>query len=528
MAQTKYSANLAAADFTLSFSYKGQSVIIPGPDQNYFQGTANWAGSTPQRGINIPQIMYCENTVPTAEGYRSVAYKYFVDPIPDQPTKVTGYLSVFDGQGRSAVLAVTSNRQLWILSAYTSHAWVKISGSIESAWLLPGQVTTAVVNGQVVILINTVGAFIIDLVNNTLVPQLFDGLTTDSLHGICTACGYLIAWEDETIYWSSTEDPFDFVPSLITGAGSAQVTGMKGTIRLCKELSRGFIIYTDVHIISAAYSSNLAIPWIFESLAGGSGIKWSQHVSEDINNQIHFVWSAGGILAVELNKITPQFPQVTDLIASGTLDMPATGTGYPTISSETRARAVKLSIISARYLCISVGVEEPIPVAHYEVSRLTTSFLYDLQLKRWGKLNITHAQIIEAPFQVEQPVFFLTSKLYPIEAQDAVKAGFVPESGLIQYPVENLETSFSLTGGTWFEYGYIQYNTEIEGIEAAFQLTGGTWFEYGYLSINQLPEAVNTSFELLGGSWISYGYIAYTAEPEILETSFELLGGAWT
>ena len=80
MAQIKYSANLAAADFTFSFSYKGPSVMIAAGDQNYFQATADWAGQTPQRGINIPQVMYCENTVPTAEGYRSVAYKWFVEP----------------------------------------------------------------------------------------------------------------------------------------------------------------------------------------------------------------------------------------------------------------------------------------------------------------------------------------------------------------------------------------------------------------------------------------------------------------
>ncbi|MFV0408919.1 MAG: hypothetical protein ACK5LJ_04225, partial [Paracoccus sp. (in: a-proteobacteria)] len=82
MAQSKVSLNLSAADFAFSFSYKGQSVIIPGPDQNYFQTTADWAGATPQRGTNIPQITYCENTVPTAEGYRSVAYKFFIKPAP--------------------------------------------------------------------------------------------------------------------------------------------------------------------------------------------------------------------------------------------------------------------------------------------------------------------------------------------------------------------------------------------------------------------------------------------------------------
>ena len=98
MAQVKYSVNLSAADFTFSFSFKGPSVVIPGPDQNYFQATAGWSGDTPQRGTNIPQMMYCENTVPTAEGYRSVAYKFFIEPaVPTQ--RFVRYFPLFEGTG---------------------------------------------------------------------------------------------------------------------------------------------------------------------------------------------------------------------------------------------------------------------------------------------------------------------------------------------------------------------------------------------------------------------------------------------
>lgn len=424
MAQIKYSANLSAADFTLSFSYKGPSVVIPGPDQNYFQAFAGWSGNTPQRGTNVPQIAYCENTVPTAEGYKSVAYKYFVQPIAD-PVSVAGYFSLFDGEGRSAMLAVTSDRKLYLLSATTGLEWVKISGPIESAWTLAGQVTTVTINGLALVCIATVGLFEIDLLTSTLVYHPVTGIDTSQINGICSAVGYLIAWDDTTIYWSSTADPFDFTPSLITGAGSAQITGMKGSIRLLKDLAQGFVVYTDVHIISAAYSSNLAIPWIFEILAGGSGIKWAQHVSEDINNQIHFVWATGGLLAVEQHKITPQFPQVTDFLASGTTDEPST-TALPSTSFLDDIRAVKLSLIAARYLCVSFGTyDEPVE-NHYEVHRLKQAFLYDLQLKRWGKLNVDHAQIVETPFSTEgvtrnchEQVVALTAQLFNLEKANA-------------------------------------------------------------------------------------------------------------
>lgn len=418
MAQIKYSVNLSAADFTFSFYYKGPSVIIPGPDQNYFQGTAGWAGDSPQRGINIPQMMYCENTVPTAEGYRSVAYKFFVEPAtPIQ--RFVRFFPIFEGSsGDSALVGLTADRKLFICRDNTEGKWVQAtlvtweSQTGESypafpAWDEPGQITsTSYANFLGVICIQGVGVFGLDATTSNLLQFPIIGIDPTLINGVCSSSGYFIAWDDTRVYWSSTEAPYDFTPSLITGAGSAGIDGLKGKIRLCKEIGGGFIIYSDVSIISAAYSSNQAIPWIFDVLAGGAGVRKGEAVSADINSQIHFAWTTGGLMGVELNQVKPMFPQLTDFIASGISDHSPATDSYPTIDYLDEYKEVYAAVISSRYLCVSFGTLSAPLSNEYPIPALTQSFLYDLQLKRWGKLNIDHVQIFEAPFVAKEAVFF--------------------------------------------------------------------------------------------------------------------------
>ena len=420
MAQVKYSVNLSAADFTFSFSFKGPSVVIPGPDQNYFQATAGWSGDTPQRGTNIPQMMYCENTVPTAEGYRSVAYKFFIEPaVPTQ--RFVRFFPLFEGTGNSALVGLTADRKLWVLRASTGGEWVETSfvnwvddpagaGSgypVLPAWTEPGQVTTTTyANAFGTICIQGVGILGLNDTVHKWLQFPIEGIDPTLINGVCSSSGYFIAWDDTRVYWSSTEAPYDFTPSLITGAGSAGIDGLKGKIKLCKEIGGGFIIYSDVSIISAAYSSNQAIPWIFDVLAGGAGIRKAEAVSADINSQIHFAWTTGGLMAIELHQVKPMFPQLTDFIASGISDKTTSLTAYPTIDYLDEYKEVYAAVISSRYLCISFGtISAPLP-NEYPIPHLTQSFLYDLQLKRWGKLNVDHVQIFEAPFVAKQPVFF--------------------------------------------------------------------------------------------------------------------------
>ena len=411
MSQTKTSVNLSAADFTFSFNYKGPSVLIAGSDQNYFQGTSGWAGASPQRGINIPQMMYCENTVPTAEGYRSVAFKFFVEP-PVPKERFIRVISLFEGTGASALLGITADLKIFGLTAETGGEWKRTTfGTIPEypdpipPWTTPAQITYATADVFSLICIEGVGVFAYDYLANVLRHIKITGIDPKKINGIVASSGYLVAWDDVRVYWSSTENITDFEPSLITGAGSAMVEGLKGSIQLCKEIGGGFIIYTDVTIISAAYSANQQLPWVFDVLAGGAGIRKDLHVAADINTQVHFAWTTGGLVGVELHQVKPMFPALTDFIASGNEDE-STVDGHPVLRWLDEYKEVRIAVISQRYMCVSFGQEFTAQANEYPTLKLTQSMLYDMQLQRWGKLNIDHVQIIEAPFVAQQQVFF--------------------------------------------------------------------------------------------------------------------------
>ena len=72
MAQIPYRANLSAAIFPMTIARAGRSVIVPGIDQNFNRSIDSPDDSN--RDAGIPQIIYGENIIPTADGYQSVGY----------------------------------------------------------------------------------------------------------------------------------------------------------------------------------------------------------------------------------------------------------------------------------------------------------------------------------------------------------------------------------------------------------------------------------------------------------------------
>lgn len=405
MAQNKVSVNLSSADFNLSFSFKGPSVVIPGQDQNFFGSTGAWGGDTPQKGVNIPQVYYCENTVPTAEGYRSVAYRYFI-PAPDTGKTFVKFLTVFDGEANSALLGITADLQLYIVSPYTNGEWEELALPEGFTWETPSLVTTTTIIGFIGVCIQGCGIFALDVSSSTLFEVPFTGIEPDEVHGICSSNSILIAWDTTRVYWSSTLDPTDFTPSLITGAGSGTPEGLKGKIVLCKEISGGFIVYSDVHSIGAEYTQNNALPWLFSVLQNSAGIRTADAVGYDINMYAHFAWTSAGLVQLQVGTAELLFPQVTDFIATGLSDSTTTFTDYPKVTFGAASKEVRLAAISNRYLCISFGYLSAPNEGEFPVPLLTQSFVFDSQLRRWGKLNADHVQILETSFNAEPPVFF--------------------------------------------------------------------------------------------------------------------------
>lgn len=399
MAQIKFSVNLSSASFVLSHTWKGQSVVIAGQDQNTMPARP-LNGDTPQQGFNIPQLYYCENVVPTAEGYRSITYQYMIKPVEEDGLYFVKTLYAFDGDSNKAILGITADRRLWLASPGTLGDWVELEFPVGHEWdVQTDNVTIATVVGYIGILVEGVGIFSLDIPNKMIYKETTAGLDDTAVKGITSAAGILIAYDENTIYWSSTENPLDFTPSLITGAGSSKPEALKGRIQLCKEIQGGFVIYSDTVMIGAEYTGNRAHPWTYRTLVGGAGIRHADAVGYDVNLTTHFAWTSSGLVEVTLKQAAVRFPEISDYVASGLEDITASFDGYPISTYTNYVREVRVSYIASRYLAISVGLlvgaynSELIPQPY-----LSHAFLYDTQYQRWGKLNVQHSQLNEFPF----------------------------------------------------------------------------------------------------------------------------------
>lgn len=385
MAQQKYQGNLSSASFPFASVMKGPSVIVPQRDQS--SGPyRDFSGSTTQLGMNIAQLYYAENVFPTNEGYKSVAFNPLIPAAEGVVGRFFERFSVFDGLGNKAMIATTTSNQVYMLSEYTDGLWEEITLPDELVWL-GGEITTGTVFGTVYFCLQGLGIFTLDIPTTTWTKTVVTGLADEAMVGICDSTSYLIAFNQTDLAWSSTEDPTDFTPSLITGAGGGTPDGLKGQIITCQEINKGFIIYTSVMTMVASYSGNLQYPWVFNPLANGSGIGSARDVQGGIDIANHAAWTAAGYMDVTQQYCTMKFPELTDFLASGIWELYDPETKAVTTQYTTVPFQVRLASVANRYTCISYGL-----AGH---DTLTYTLVFDEVLKRWGKIKKAHVQVFE-------------------------------------------------------------------------------------------------------------------------------------
>ena len=391
MAQTTYRANLSAKVFPFISEYFGRSVIIPGPDQNFSRQLASSEDLDKDRGI--PQLYYCHNVMPAAEGFQSVGYR----------TRITdtksGFASIFtlrDTFGNEVFFSHTSEGKNYILP-YGGLSWREINSAGAAS-----DVTVASVNGQSFICFSTLGCYVYNAASNSLLPVALSGLDSTKVLGITSSAGYLIAWTDSAIAWSSTvehtapTDPFDFVPSLATGAGGGKVEAARGKITLCVAHYLGFIIYTTDNAIASVYSGNARYPFNLREIVASGGLADASRISYDSGTGNHYAYTTSGMQLVSITQTQTVFPEVTDFLAGGYFEDfdETTRTFVTQVLTGPLKKAV--NAVSDRYLVISYGISE-----------LTHALVFDLVMKRFGKLRVTHTSCFEwkqiGPEVIETP-----------------------------------------------------------------------------------------------------------------------------
>ena len=471
MAQITYRANLSAKSFPLISDNWGRSVIVPQYDNAFSRQLAS--AEDTDKDVGIPQVFYMHNVMPTPQGFQSVGYTTVIAA----HASVVTFTSVWilrDSSDTKALLGVTAAGDFYV---NTGSAWVfKFTAPVNN------QVTVAYVSGITYIYVGLSGCYSYNFGTALFSSVTLGGLDATKVVGITSSVGYLLAWTvpinsvartlttttgsgiltgavttgvvinqsvsgtgiplgakvvsiaagvsitiDQLatangtvainfaaiaagVAWSSTIDSTDFVPSLVTGAGGGNIEGARGAITYLVAHTLGFIAYTTNNAVSAVYSNNARYPFTFREIISSGGLSSLDLVAYDANTGNHYAYTTSGLQIVSTSQTQTIIPELTDFISGKYFEDYDEVTGIFTRTLLTATMAKKVNVIADRYLVVSYGI-----------TGLTHALIFDLSLKRWGKIRIPHVSTIE--------YLLLTPGAFEIPKQSI---GFMQANGTIK------------------------------------------------------------------------------------------------
>jgi len=191
------------------------------------------------------------NVLPAPYGFSSVGYEQIIPALLPAVTTFKQAKVL-----RSNALSAATNGPRFYFSPHTSgtHYTFILGGTkwlpINTVVPLTAStvITYATLQGISYVFFSGIGCYKWDSATNTLIPVTLTGLVAANILGITTYQGYMVAYDDSNIYWSSTLDidyttnAVDFVPSLTTGAGNIRPEGAKGPITVVLAATFGLAI----------------------------------------------------------------------------------------------------------------------------------------------------------------------------------------------------------------------------------------------------------------------------------------------
>lgn len=379
MAQQTYRANILSPSFPFLSEQFGRSVIMGQLDHIEKSGSLDSSGQERISKFGTPQMFYCHNVMPSSQGLQSVDYAQLIAAVVDTPP-FKGIISLRDAQDRVAYLGFTETGNFYV-SLAPFNVWT-YKTNITS--LAGRTITRAYVQGVTYIYISNVGCYKYDFSTNNLVSVALGGLNAAEVIGVTSLSGYLIAWTTDTVGWSAIANPTDFVPSITTGAGSGAVEGITGALKICAAAHAGFLAYSTGNVVSVTYTGNSQFPFSFRALPSSGGVKDVNHIDYDSLAGQQYAYTTSGFQVFDIQKAQSVLPELTDFIAGSEFEDCEVSTGVFTKTKLTTSMKKAIRLIANRYLVVSYGINE-----------LTHAIVYDGQMKRFGKLKITHVQSID-------------------------------------------------------------------------------------------------------------------------------------
>jgi hypothetical protein len=379
VAQLHSRCNLSAARHPLISAWQARTIILPQHDMN-FQKSATFGGSDADKDVGIPQVFYMHNCMPTEQGVQSVGFQQVINPVTGA-ADFDRAITLIDSSGNKFTYVPASGKNYIFDAPVLSWASLNSISGLDDNVL----VTTAFVQGHSYIFYEQNGCYEYNSTTKNFDPVVLGGLVAANIVGILGSNGYLLAWDiNGTLYWSSAANPLDFVPSLLTGAGSGAITDLKGRVVAVLPTVNGFIIYGTGNAVGGSFTGNIRFPFNLREIPGSGGIRDKEHVSFESNLEKHYALTSAGLQGITKSSSEVLLPETADFLTSRVFEDYDDVAKAWTVTYPANDLKVKLTIIGARYFIISYGL-----------SSLTHALIYDIAQKKWGKVKIPHVDCFQ-------------------------------------------------------------------------------------------------------------------------------------
>lgn len=391
MSTITYRGNLSAKAFPFLTDFQGQTVIIPGSDNTFNRSLVS--SEDIDRDVGVPQIYYCHNVLPAAYGFNSVGYAQQI-PAAVPASVLFTEVKILKSNAISTTVAgpqyyfapqLSGTHNVILLGGI---GWLTISTVVP--YTTSTVITYATCQGISYIYFSNIGCYKYNSATNTLVAVTLTGLTAANISGIVAYQGYIIAYDTKTVYWSSAIDidpilnSVDFVPSLVTGAGSFTLEGAASEISFILPATFGVMAYTKANAVSGVYTNNPRYPFSFKEVVASGGCIDQNYVSYDASSGAQYVYTTSGFQVLSATTAQTTFPELTDFLGGKDFEDFDETTKTFTRTALTAPMVKRVTSVSNRYLIISYGMTE-----------LTHAIVYDMVQKRYGKLKFTHVSCFE-------------------------------------------------------------------------------------------------------------------------------------
>lgn len=371
MAQLEYRVDLHGAAMPLKADDQARTVVSTQSEELY------------HKQPNKMSLYFCHNVLPTQEGYTSVGYVELIPAVVPATVFFSDVRTCYSETRERVNLAWSTTGDVYMLDA-TSGTWEEVGSTPAVGGSFDvNEITIGRVNGVSYICYKQDSVYTLDSTVPEFNSVTLTGLTIGDILGVAASSGYLLAYSENAYFWSSLLDPTDFTPSQISGAGGGDVADIQGKILFATSHSKGIVIYAEGNAVMATYTGNRNYPFRLKELAGSKGGISIDLIAYEANSSAQFVYTKAGMQLISESTAEVILPEVTDFLASGEFeDFSDTALTFSTSTVATLMKKIKL--IASRYLIISYGVTE-----------FTHALVYDLALKRLGKLKITHKDVFE-------------------------------------------------------------------------------------------------------------------------------------